>query len=756
MKFNQIIRITRYFLCILAGLSVVKMVSAGETSGVANTSTPAVTTFTGDYLPEATPYRVLKLRQRSREITAPTTATTVPTTQAVSIPTTGGFSVDITDRLNSRSFFNSIYEASPGTPDGFTGNPDPSICDAGDTTSLFKQAVLLRVNYFREMAGVPDNITFNSTHNADAQLAALIMSANKTLSHHPVNDGLTECITTAGDAAAGKSNISLGSYGWTAVAGQMRDNGSNNAAAGHRRWIIYPPNQIMGTGDIPVRKIDSNNNYVYRYANDLYVIDSANFNNQATVRDNPYVAWPSPGYIPYQIVPPRWSFSIAGADFSGASVTMTQGGQSVPVQLESIVTGAGDNTLVWVVNNIDVSNTLSTWPRPDTDTTYQVTVSGISGAPMSQYTYNVTVIDPSVQGQNEPETVISGSTTPVAGVQNAYTFTTIPFAQDYMLHTGTLTTFSAVEGAENGTANITDGTDSSYSVITTATAATGSSSFQLSHPSGNPVDQYFVLERSLLISANSSLNFKSRLSWATSTQIAKAQISLDDGQSWIDVYSRAGDDNNPSLDTSFSSHSIPLGNYAGQVIKIRFNYVYTGGSYYYYQSGTLGFFIDDIAVTNAQEVTNASTSSLGNTSSFNFTPAAVGTDYLLQIQFFGWTGFAGGPLGPPLTVTGTQATETDTDGDGIVDSIDNCPSVANADQTDTDGDGQGNACDSDDDGDGIPDTWEIDNGLDPLNTADASADNDGDGQTNLQEYLAGTDPNVNEAAVLLIINGSDD
>ena len=42
-------------------------------------------------------------------------------------------------------------------------------------------------------------------------------------------------------------------------------------------------------------------------------------------------------------------------------------------------------------------------------------------------------------------------------------------------------------------------------------------------------------------------------------------------------------------------------------------------------------------------------------------------------------------------------------------------------------------------GDGIPDSWESAHGLDPsLNNA--SGDPDGDGYTNLQEYLAGTDP----------------
>jgi len=42
------------------------------------------------------------------------------------------------------------------------------------------------------------------------------------------------------------------------------------------------------------------------------------------------------------------------------------------------------------------------------------------------------------------------------------------------------------------------------------------------------------------------------------------------------------------------------------------------------------------------------------------------------------------------------------------------------------------------DGDGIPDTWELANGLSPSDPADADADADGDGFTALQEYLAST------------------
>ena len=44
----------------------------------------------------------------------------------------------------------------------------------------------------------------------------------------------------------------------------------------------------------------------------------------------------------------------------------------------------------------------------------------------------------------------------------------------------------------------------------------------------------------------------------------------------------------------------------------------------------------------------------------------------------------------------------DQDGDGIPDDVDNCPSIANADQADIDGDGIGNVCDADNDNDGVP------------------------------------------------------
>ena len=88
----------------------------------------------------------------------------------------------------------------------------------------------------------------------------------------------------------------------------------------------------------------------------------------------------------------------------------------------------------------------------------------------------------------------------------------------------------------------------------------------------------------------------------------------------------------------------------------------------------------------------------------------------------------------------------DSDSDGVMDSIDQCPETPLGDQVDikgctlinddTDGDGIADRIDPDDDNDGIPDTKELEYGSNPL-----IKDSDFDGLDDLEEINLGTKPN---------------
>jgi hypothetical protein len=98
-------------------------------------------------------------------------------------------------------------------------------------------------------------------------------------------------------------------------------------------------------------------------------------------------------------------------------------------------------------------------------------------------------------------------------------------------------------------------------------------------------------------------------------------------------------------------------------------------------------------------------------------------------------------------VEGTNPSDEDSDGDGLLDAEELALGTSPADE-DSNGDGvmdgdQVNPSDPNPDGDHMPSRWELDEGLDPL-VNDSLLDPDGDGATNIQEFRRDTRPLVND------------
>ena len=259
----------------------------------------------------------------------------------------------------------------------FTG--DVKECIAGTTSQAYRNSVIQRINWYRQMAGVP-TVVENRELSAGAQKKALMMAAEGRLSHSP---GLGwACYTELHERVWSHVGENLAaSSGVSAIDDQMQDHGPDNiinASAGHRSHILSPWVLEFGTGDVPGR---SNALWSgHKEATDTRVREELAF-----------IAWPPPGYVPAGTVWGRWSFSGAG-DARGASVEVSD--DSGPVEAHIISRGTGG--FVWAVHGDTSSRRLPT-PTP-VDRCYTVTISDVyrNGVIQPPYQYATCLMAPPV------------------------------------------------------------------------------------------------------------------------------------------------------------------------------------------------------------------------------------------------------------------------------------------------------------------------------------------------------------------------
>ncbi len=215
-----------------------------------------------------------------------------------------------------------------------------------------------------------------------------------------------------------------------------------------------------------------------------------------------------------------------------------------------------------------------------------------------------------------------------AGSNNTFTFTMVGGATSYIARDIEVDTSPWTEGGEDGSSNVTITSSEGYDVIQSASVSSGSFRFRLHHVFPVVEAQYMVIDRRIRPSSQSELQFQSRLFDVTDAQVALVQVSTDGGVTWLDIFSQEGTLDPALREPNFSLKTSDLSNFADEEITIRFCYDFTGGQLF--GGDDVGWFFDDITVTNAVQIQNESETDIGDVSSFFFNPPSPG-DYLLQV-----------------------------------------------------------------------------------------------------------------------------
>ena len=229
---------------------------------------------------------------------------------------------------------------------GWYGNIDD--CKEDEISPLAKQKTEQRINYFRRLVGLSDDMKIVDEHFYEAQKAALMMHAGNALDHFP--DQNWPCYHEAGVKGAANSNLSKGAHSTQAITGFINDKGSWNVSIGHRRWILYSKAKEFSIGSTD------------QFAA-LWVMD---FDDDIPADTPEFIAYPPDGMIPAPLVFARWSFGVPGnADLSNIEINISDKDDDYEVFINELEPAfgsgefIGDNTISFApaIDNFLLQNT---------------------------------------------------------------------------------------------------------------------------------------------------------------------------------------------------------------------------------------------------------------------------------------------------------------------------------------------------------------------------------------------------------------
>jgi uncharacterized protein YkwD len=250
------------------------------------------------------------------------------------------------------------WKADTANLDEGTWSGSVDTCMAGDISADGRENALRFFNLIRWLADLPAVVTEDS-RNQQAQACALMMTANKMLSHDPPMSW--KCYSDLGHQGASTSNIS-GGPGVSSVLDYMVDTG-NETTFGHRRIILSNELGPIGLGSAGKGGSSCMQNI-----------------GGTGKAGKPWMAWPPPGAFPMQAYADTYRRSLDDTgwsiqattkapklDLSAAQVTVTSGGQAKAVKVEQLTGTYGQATAIRIV--------LDGW-KASAGSTYSVSVTG--------------------------------------------------------------------------------------------------------------------------------------------------------------------------------------------------------------------------------------------------------------------------------------------------------------------------------------------------------------------------------------------
>lgn len=231
----------------------------------------------------------------------------------------------------------------------FAQKPNVGACYEGKLAPATINNTLAYLNYIRSLHGLLP-VVLDDKANVDAQKAALLLAANKTVNHHPPTSW--KCYSKEGANGCATSSLFAGAGFWgmaTAIEFLLIDDGQ--PTLGHRRWFLMPTLKSVGVGFVSDSLGTGAAIKVMKTA-ETYSAKEANITPKS------FVAYPFQKYPSY-LVKKDWlmSFTVPipqGVDLDNATITIKRNNQRVSITEQNVdyVPFGGGPTLIWKVNNL--------------------------------------------------------------------------------------------------------------------------------------------------------------------------------------------------------------------------------------------------------------------------------------------------------------------------------------------------------------------------------------------------------------------